>query len=101
MKQAFLLVCVLPLIAGLCAQNPVSTSDVSGLFPVMRDWKAGYIDRTGRIVIPLQYALATPFSGGLAAVSPDWRLWGYIDVSGRMVIEPQFAIATPFAEDLA
>jgi hypothetical protein len=44
--------------------------DSDGLFPVMypnRKW--GYIDPSGKVVIPAQFAVARFFSEGLAAVS--------------------------------
>lgn len=69
----------------------------------------GYMDRTGRIVIPPQFSdegseSGRGFSEGLAAVNvsmgtPD--KWGYIDKSGKFVIEPRFAAAGPFTEGRA
>jgi hypothetical protein len=49
----------------------------------------GYIDRTGRIVIPLQFESASPFSEGLASVKISKKI-GVIDQAGRFVIEPRF-----------
>jgi WG repeat protein len=49
----------------------------------------GYIDKTGKIVIPLQYDWAEPFSEGRAAVLRD-KKYGYIDITGRVVIPLQF-----------
>jgi TonB family protein len=104
MKRQHLLLILIALLAfalGVHGQSPTANVNTAGLFPVSRDWKMGYIDRTGRIVIPLEFAVASPFSEGLAAVSPDMKVWGYIDTSGKMVIPPQFAIANRFSEDLA
>lgn len=57
--------------------------------------KWGFIDRTGKIVIPAQYDFVDKFSEGLAAVlfkATDGRpsLWGYIDHTGKIVIQPMF-----------
>lgn len=49
----------------------------------------GFIDKTGKVVIPLMYDYALPFSEGLAAVASRGR-WGFIDKTGAMIIEPQF-----------
>ncbi|HEY1243258.1 MAG TPA: WG repeat-containing protein [Hyphomicrobiaceae bacterium] len=49
----------------------------------------GYIDKTGRIVIPLQFESASPFSEGLATVKVGKKI-GVIDQAGRHVIEPRF-----------
>jgi hypothetical protein len=49
----------------------------------------GYMDKSGRIVIPLQYDWAEPFSEGRAAVIRNGK-YGFIDASGRLVIDLQF-----------
>lgn len=55
---------------------------------------AGYIDQTGKIVIPLQFEWANDFHEGIAAVKIwddtsifHWR-YGYIDTAGNFVIPP-------------
>lgn len=71
---------------------------------------AGYIDRAGNIVIPLQFLRTEAFSEGLGAVqeaqrleglSPEKGLCGYVDHSGTAVIKPQFGAAKPFCRDRA
>ena len=56
------------------------------------------MDRTGRVVIPPQFADAGNFSEGLAAVQPSEteHKYGYIDTSGKMVIPPQFEMTEIF-----
>jgi hypothetical protein len=68
----------------------------------------GYIDQSGRMVIPPQFSgedlSERGFSEGLAAVKvyKDGKgKWGYIDKSGKVVIEPQFAAAGPFSQERA
>ena len=68
----------------------------------------GYMDQSGRIVIPPQFSgenvSERGFSEGLAAVkfyNNKVKTWGYIDKSGKVVIEPQFAAAGPFSEGRA
>jgi len=70
----------------------------------------GYIDQSGRVVIPPQFSgeggsvSDLAFSEGLAAVrvyKDKVYKWGYIDKSGKVVIEPQFAAAGPFSEGRA
>lgn len=60
----------------------------------------GYIDKTGKVVIPIQYEDAHPFKMGLAAVKKDDK-WGYINKSGKFVYMPQFETASSFNEGLA
>ena len=83
------------------ARVPYST-DAVRLYPVLERGKAGYIDETGSIAIPPQFAAATAFSEGLAAVQPRPNgPWGYIDDSGGLVLDAQFADASPFSEGMA
>ena len=70
------------------------------LFPVMDHDRAGFIDRTGKVVIPLCFDKVGAFSEGLARFERD-RNWGYIDASGSVVIEPRFPWAQEFSEGLA
>ena len=60
----------------------------------------GYIDASGKTVIPVHYSNARSFSEGLAAVQVDDR-WGYIDRAGRPVIPPQFVNAREFHDGRA
>jgi hypothetical protein len=60
----------------------------------------GYIDRTGRVVIPPQYDETYGFSEGLGRVVVNGK-WGFIDKKGQMVIEPQFTTAYWFSEGFA
>lgn len=64
--------------------------------------RCGYIDDTGKMIIPQLYTTATPFSEGLAAVQiyPDGP-WGYIDTSGRIIVKPQFQSALGFRKGFA
>lgn len=61
--------------------------------PLGQERKYGYMDKTGRVVIPLQFSNSGHFSEGLAWISVlkegKW-LYGFIDKTGRVVIEPQF-----------
>jgi hypothetical protein len=68
----------------------------------------GYIDRTGKLLIPTKFRNAAPFSDGLGAVrtdredtNRDWesmklQKWGYIDKAGKMAVESRFNEARPF-----
>lgn len=60
----------------------------------------GFIDRSGKTVIPFIYDHAIPFTDGLAAVRKDGKA-GYIDKSGKTVIPFIYDSAAPFSEGLA
>lgn len=57
--------------------------------------KAGFVDKTGKEVIPLIYQDVNSFSNGLASVKKDEK-WGYIDTNGKTLIDFQYEYATSF-----
>lgn len=68
--------------------------------------KLGYIDKSGRFVIPPTFDPDFPvnprFVGGLAPVSIDrGDHWGYINRQGSLVILPKFRWARNFSDGLA
>jgi hypothetical protein len=70
------------------------------LWPVEKDNKWGYIDKTGRLIIPFKFDGAGNFSEGLAAVDIKEKT-GYIDKTGKFVIPPRFISGFSFSEGLA
>lgn len=61
--------------------------------------KWGFIDRTGRVVVPATYDWVNPFSGGLSIVCADRngrRVCGFMDKSGKEVTSLKF---TQFGSD--
>ena len=50
------------------------------------DGKWGFIDKTGKLVIPCQWKKALFFSEGLAGVQDDNEKWGFIDKTGKVVL---------------
>lgn len=70
------------------------------LFEVDEHGRAGFIDHTGQVAIPLCFDVVGEFSEGLARFERDGR-WGYIDPAGNIVIQPTFPWAEEFHEGLA
>ena len=64
-----------------------------GLGLVQTESGYGFIDTTGKMVIPPKYLEVKPFYEGLAAVRVGDK-WGFIDRSGELVIPPPFPITT-------
>ncbi len=71
-----------------------------GLAWVKKDGKYGYIDKTGKEVIPCIYEGAGDFSEGLAAVKQDDK-WGFIDKTGKEVIPCNYDDAGNFYEGMS
>lgn len=64
-------------------------------------YRWGYVDMTGKLVIPYQYERVESFSEGLAAVEGEnWR-YGFINTKGETVIPCQYIVAQDFSEGLA
>ncbi len=70
----------------------------------------GYINKTGNLVIPYQFASANPFYEGLACVSIvtkvnkdgyDETKYGFINNLGNILIPAKYDHALPFSEGLA
>ena len=83
-------------------------------FPQPGSLQSGFIDETGKVVIPpTGDYMVTPkpgapcFTEGLQPVTtgmnPKWKpnSWGYLDPKGNFAIEPQFEQASEFSEGLA
>lgn len=70
------------------------THFVDGLARITQDFKCGYMDKTGKVVIDVKYDDARDFSEGLAAVQFTNDLgetkWGYIDKDGNVKIDFMF-----------
>lgn len=69
--------------------------------------KYGYIDHTGKMLIPLKFDCTAKgyldpmgFSDGLACAQIGKKI-GYIDHTGQMIIQPEFIAAWPFSEGIA
>jgi hypothetical protein len=67
----------------------------------LKNLRKGFIDKTGKIVIPAIYSDARSFQEGLAAVALNHRDYGFIDKDGKVVIPLNYAHAWPFSEGLA
>jgi len=62
--------------------------------------KYGFIDKTGKLIIPLIYDSAKSFSEGLALVKKDGK-YGYIDKTGKVVIPLIYDDAQVFSDESA
>jgi hypothetical protein len=68
----------------------------------------GFINHSGKLVIPPRFFDAKDFSEGLAAVRPNYldnwketKLWGFIDKAGRIKVAPRFQYAEGYSNGLA
>lgn len=65
------------------------------IYPVKRNGKWGYIDKTGKIIVPAVYDEACTFKTNVAPVTLNGKK-GYMDKSGRIVIAPVYDDASAF-----
>lgn len=77
------------------------TSNFSeGVAAVQKDDRMGYIDKTGQVIIPLQFDIAKDFHYGRAIVRSTNGAYYFIDKTGRM-ISRQYAKIERFIDGLA
>ena len=72
----------------------------NGLLQISDGDLNGFMDRTGKLVVPLQFSSILRFSEGLAAVQQDGK-WGYINDRNVFVIPPRFEDAKEFKDGKA
>lgn len=60
-----------------------------GLLAFKDNGKYGYMDLTGKVIIPALYDNINPFTGGLGGVRLN-GYWGFVDKTNKMIIAPQF-----------
>lgn len=67
------------------------------------EYRAGYIDRSGKLVIPTKFGSAEEFRGGVALVDEGDGRSGLIDRSGNWLHKPREGLAAyrTFADELA
>jgi hypothetical protein len=87
-------------VASYREKHAIDLPAPDALFSVSDHNESGFIDRTGKIIIPLCFDDAGDFSEGLARFERDGS-WGYMDETGTVVIEPRFPSAEDFSEGLA
>lgn len=71
-----------------------------GLAYIIKNNKYGFIDKTGKVVIPTTYDYVSDFNDGLAHVRKDDKR-GYIDKSGKEVLPIKYDSISDFKEGLA
>lgn len=90
---------------GWTVDTVEKSSDNTPLLTQSTKW--GYVDKTGKLVIPYQFDGANEFSEGLAAVVfgvsfKDKEVQcGYIDQTGRVIVPKAYDRCDPFREGLA
>jgi hypothetical protein len=55
------------------------------------DGNSGFVDKTGKLVIPCGWDSVNDFCCGRAAVGKDGN-WGFIDRDGTVIVEPQYGV---------
>jgi hypothetical protein len=85
---------------GTVFLNTQIFSEGLALVQSMQNGKYGYIDSSGKFIIPPRYDLAFLFREGLAAVSKEGR-YGFIDKTGKEMIPLRYEFTEVFIGGLA
>jgi hypothetical protein len=75
-----------------------------GRIPVMENGKIGFIDKTGKQVIPPRYDAVFKFSGGVAPArigDQETGRWGLVDTEGNEVLPFTMGTIFPFSDGVA
>lgn len=68
-------------------------------YPVKKDGLYGFLDDRGKVLFPLVFERAAPFSrSGLAAIKQGGK-YGFIDTDGHIAIKPGFEAVGAFGEN--
>ena len=62
--------------------------------------KWGFVDETGKLIIPFKYDLVDGFSEGLAAIAIRGVGWGFIDKNDSIVIPLKYDLVFHFVDGL-
>ena len=82
------------LVLSWAATAPAQNAD---RFPFQVVAGSGFVDGTGKIVIPPKYTQVREFHEGVAAVMRNEK-WGYVDSNGAEVVAPIYRGAEDFSE---
>jgi len=86
------------MLTALCTP-PFCFAQPHSLIAVEKDGKSGFIDQTGKVVIPFQFDRASGFYDGLALVTRKDKKY-FIDVTGRVLFEAKYDVIRSFSEGL-
>jgi hypothetical protein len=86
--------------SGTYSFKDIGDALTEGRRRVQNSGKYGFINESGKLVIPLEYTGAEPYSEGLAGVAQDHK-YGFIDMEGKLVIPYQFDRVQSFTGGLA
>lgn len=82
-----------------CTYKIISVTD--GLLLVRNnDYKVGLVDKSGTVILPVEYEAIENFNEGVAAVRKDGK-YGFIDKSGQIIIPLEYDYAYKFSEGVA
>ena len=70
-----------------------------GLLGVRKDKKWGFIDKTGKQVVPFLYEDCDSYVGNYAKIKQDDK-WGIIDKTGKVIIAPKYDNIVPNEEGI-
>ena len=82
------------------ASTPTKRKGAGPLFRIHREERWGFMDRSGKTIIPPRFAAAGDFFNGLAWAREESKC-GYIDLTGRVAIPYQFDECRDFSEGVA
>jgi len=83
---------------------PCSANEQKTLYPIIKNGKWGFIDRTGQVVIEPAFDDAWPFENDLAVIrkgDEKTGKYGLIDLNGKIIFQPLSEKSPYFSDDVA
>ncbi len=94
-------VCLSTLLLSTTGVNVRAAEAEKPLFPIYSQFKYGFIDQTGQVVIPAKFLSVESFHDGLAVASVARNKYGYIDSKGVFVLPAIYDRAKSFQDGIA
>jgi hypothetical protein len=101
-RCAFSLSLALLITLASCSKKDSAEEKVlsNHLYPIKENGKWGYMDETGKVVVPPAYDYAWDYNDGMGRVKQKGK-YGFLNEKGELVIKPEFGYADDFKEGFA
>lgn len=81
--------------------NPGYFDDVDeGMLQYSEGGHYGYMDLTGKLVIPCEYSATKGFRNGMVKMEKDYKRWGILDKTGKIIVSFEYEKMGPWGDEL-
>ena len=73
--------------------KPEVKLDGNGKYVMTANYRCGFIDQAGQLIVPYRFEVCNDFHEGRAFIFVAGQGWGVIDLEGRLVVPPHYTSA--------